>query len=272
VWATGIDVLPLDRVVERRAEFLLVRSPSNPAHYWGNLLLFDEAPVAGDALPWEAMFDEAFADEPRVRHRTFAWDRTDGVAGAAQEEFVSRGYRMDESVGLVAAAQQLVPHPRENRDVIVRALDPAADEALWDAVVEVQLDDPDEEHEAESHRAFTHARLDGQRALFRAGRGAWYVAIDPASGEVVASCGVVVTAGRGRFQAVDTAQAHRRRGISSRLVVEAARRAAEDYGAERFVIVADPAYHALGLYESLGFVRAEHAFGVCLWPGPDRRS
>jgi ribosomal protein S18 acetylase RimI-like enzyme len=266
VWATGIDVLPLDRVVERRPEFLLVRSPSNPAHYWGNLLLFDDAPVAGDALRWEAMFDEVFADEPRVRHRTFAWDRTDGVPGAAHEEFASRGYRIDESIGLVAEAHQLAPHARENRDVEIRALDPGADEELWDAVVEVQLAGDDDEHEAESHRAYTRARIGDQRALFRAGRGAWYVAVDPTSGEVAGSCGVVVTEGRGRFQAVDTAIAHRRRGISSRLVVEAARRASEDYGAQRFVIVADPAYHALGLYESLGFERAEHVFGVCLWP------
>jgi ribosomal protein S18 acetylase RimI-like enzyme len=269
VWATSLDVLSLDHVVERRPGFLFVRSPSNPAYYWGNLLLFDDPPVPGDAPRWEALFDEAFGDEPRVRHRTFAWDRTDGVSGAAHEEFAGRGYRVEESVGLVADAHQLLPHPRENSDVVVQALDPAvgADEELWDAIVEVQVAGADEHgHEEVAHRAFTRARLDDQRALFRAGRGAWYVAIDPASGEVAASCGVVVTAGRGRFQAVDTALVHRRRGISSRLVIEAARRANEDYGAERFVIVADADYHALGLYESLGFERAEHVFGVCLWP------
>ena len=94
----------------------------------------------------------------------------------------------------------------------------------------------------------------------------WYVALDPETGAVAGSCGVVVTGGRGRFQVVDTALAYRRRGICSRLVVEAARRSAEDYGAERFVIVADADYHALGLYESLGFERREHVFGVCLWP------
>jgi ribosomal protein S18 acetylase RimI-like enzyme len=271
VWATTVDVLPLDHVVERRSGFLLVRSPSNPGHYWGNLLIFDDAPVPGDAPRWEALFDEAFADEPRVRHRTFAWDRTDGVTGAAHEEFGGRGYRMEASVGLVAEADQLPPHPRENQDVVVRALDPAigADDALWDAVMELQLANSSQDgHEEVAHRAYTRARIDDQRALFRAGGGAWYVAIDPASGDVAGSCGVVVTGGRGRFQAVDTALAYRRRGVSSRLVVEAARRASEDYGAERFVIVADPDYHALGLYESLGFTRAEHVFGVCLWPPP----
>jgi ribosomal protein S18 acetylase RimI-like enzyme len=138
------------------------------------------------------------------------------------------------------------------------------DEELWDAVVDLQVashDDGDGEW-----RRFHVSRLKEYRVLFRAGRGAWYVAIDPRTGAVTASCGVVVTGGRGRFQAVDTALAQRRRGICSRLVVEAAQRAADTYGADKFVIAADAGYHALGLYESLGFQRREHVFGVCLWP------
>jgi hypothetical protein len=209
VWATGLDVLPHDRIVERRDGYLLVRSPGNPAHYWGNLLLFDEAPEAGDAPRWEARFDAAFGDEPRVRHRTFAWDRTDGMAGAAREEFATRGYDIDESIGLVAEADGLRAHPRENRDVVVRLLDPATDrdEALWDAVVELQVANREEGHDEHDYRAYSRARLEDLRALFRSGRGAWYVAVDPARGDVAATCGVVVTRGRGRFQAVDTAHA-----------------------------------------------------------------
>ena len=268
VWATDFDTLPLDRVVERRRDHVVVRSPSNPAHYWGNLLLFDDAPGPGDAPRWEALFDAAFADEPRVRHRTFAWDRVDGAMGAAHEEFVTRGYDLEESVGLVAHRDELRPHPRENGDVVVQELDPAPGAAadLWDAVIEVQVAGRDPAHDEHQHRGFVRARLRSLRELFLAGRGAWYVAIDPASGDVAGSCGVVVTAGRARFQAVDTAEAHRRRGVCSRLVVEAGSRAAAGHGAERFVIVADPGYHALGLYESLGFRRREHVAGVCRWP------
>jgi ribosomal protein S18 acetylase RimI-like enzyme len=250
---------------------VVIRSPSNPTHYWGNFLVFDREPVAGDARRWEALFHEAFGNDPRVSHRTLAWDRTDGVVGAARDEFVGRGYDLEESVGLRADPHQLVRHPRENRDVIVQALDSAVgvDEPLWDAVVELQVAGREAGHEEMAYRSFSRARLKDLRELFRAGRGAWYVAIDPSTGDAVGSCGVVVTAGRGRFQSVDTALAHRRRGISSRLVVEAARRASEDYGAKRFVIVADADYHALGLYESLGFQRAEHVFGVCFWPRAD---
>src|SRR5262249_32575931 len=155
--------------------------------------------------------------------------------------------------GLVA--ERLEPHARENRDVEVRALDPAvgADEELWAAVVEVQVAGRDEGHEEETFRDFTRVRLGDRREVFRRGGGAWDVARDPATGAVAGSCGIVVTGGRGRFQVVDTALAYRRRGVCSRLLVEASRHAAEHFAAEHFVIVADANYHALGLYESLGF-------------------
>jgi hypothetical protein len=130
-----------------------------------------------------------------------------------------------------------VPHTRENREVAVRALDPAAgaDEARWNGVVELQVAGRADGHDEDEYRAFTRARLADRRVLFRDGRGAWYVAIDPGSDEVVASCGVVVTDGRGRFQVVNTAASQQRRGICSRLVVEAARLARDAFGAERLV-------------------------------------
>ncbi len=261
-------MLPVDRRVERRDGYLAVRSPSNPAHYWGNYLLFDQPPGTGERDRWETLFDAEFGVEPEVRHRTFAWDRTDGAVGAAREEFVRHGYDLDESIGLVATPDRLRQHRRANRAVTVRSLDPAvdADEDLWTAVVELQLQDRDPAQDEDDYRTFARARLTDLREHFRAGHGGWYVAVDPTSDEVAASCGVVVKQGRGRFQLVDTALAYRRRGICSRLVVEAAQRSAAQHGADRFVIVADADYHAVGLYESLGFEREERVAGVCRWP------
>ena len=266
VWATDIDVMAMDRVVERRERYLVVRSPSHPEFYWGNLLVLDGPPTPGDGARWERWFDAEFGGDPRVRHRTFAWDTVDGSLGRAREEFVSRGYEAEETVGLVAAPETLHPHPRENREVMVRGLDPDADADLWEQVVELQVASRGEQFDEDMYREFCRQRLADQRALFRAGRGAWYVALYPDENDVVGSCGVVVTSGRGRFQAVDTAAAHRRKGICSRLVVEAAGRAAAHHGARRLVIAADPDYHALGLYESLGFRRAERVSGVFRQP------
>ena len=271
VWATDIDALPLDHTVERRQQgHLAVRSPGNPGHYWGTLLVFDDPPTPGDRERWEAFFDEAFGDDPRVRHRTFAWDRTGGDPGDAEEEFVQHGYRLDDSVALVADSSGVRRHLRENRAVEVRVLDATegADAELWQQVIEMEVAGRDPELTQEEYRTYLEARHADRRKLFRAGRGAWYVATDPGSGEVVASCGIVVAAGRGRFQAVETSAPYRRRGICSRLVVEAARHAVDVHGATQLVIVADAGYHALGLYESLGFERREHVFGVSLWPEP----
>lgn len=264
-WATDLDVLPLDRVVRRVDDHLVVRSPGNPEHYWGNMLIFDEPPQAGDGERWSAVFAAAFNDERRVRHRTFAWDRIDGALGSARDEFVAAGYELEETVALVATAEEVHAHARANPAVRIRALDPApgADAVLWAQVIELQMAASDERFAEDVHRAFLQARARELRALFLDGRGAWYVALDSDDGgQVLGSCGVVLTGARGRFQAVDTAQAHRRRGICSRLVVEAAQLS----GAQRVVICANPEYHALGLYESLGFRRAERVAGVCLQP------
>ena len=264
VWATDLDVLPLDHVVERRDDHLIVRSPSNPTHHWGNLLLFDDPPAHGDGARWERLFEVELGRDPRVGHRTFGWDRTDGALGCAREEFVARGYELEETVGLIATPELVARHRRENREVRVKALEPTPglDERLWDQVVELQVAGRDQRFDEAAHREFSRRRLDDLRALFETGHGAWYVALGAGAGEVVASCGVVVTGARGRFQSVDTASAYRRRGICSRLVVEAASHAARRHGVRQLVIAADPGYHALGLYESLGFQIRERVCGV----------
>ena len=84
VWATDLDVLPSDKAIERRDGYLAVRSPRNPSHHWGNMLLFDNPPDAGDGGRWEGLFAGEFASHPQVRHRTFAWDRSDGATGLAR--------------------------------------------------------------------------------------------------------------------------------------------------------------------------------------------
>lgn len=269
VWATSIDVLPPERIVRRRDGYLAVRSPTNPTHYWGNLLVFDEAPAPGDGERWEALFTAEFGDDPRVAHRTFAWDRTDDTRGAVDGEFRARGYDVDLSVGMIALPDQIHPHPRANADVVVKPLDPepdGPDERHWQQVLDVQAAgrDPASSETEESHAVFSRARQAELRVSFRAGAGAWYVAID--DDQVVGSMGIVVTGGRGRYQAVDTAVAHRGRGICSRLLVDAARHAVATYGADRLVIVADPDYHAAGIYASVGFRPIERVCGVCRPP------
>jgi GNAT superfamily N-acetyltransferase len=201
-----------------------------------------------------------------VKHRTFAWDTLDGDVGAAALEFVAHGYRLEQAVGLRAEPRTLRPHPRANRDVTVRALDPrpGVEEASWVGARELHIAGDRQRQLDPSYRAFVRTRVDALRALFRAGRGAWYAAFDGAL--IVGSLGIVVTAGRARFQMVDTRGSHRGRGIASRLIVSAAADLARRQPVRELVIAADPEYHALPIYESLGFNAVERVSGVVLAP------
>lgn len=267
VWATDIDVLGPDHTVSRRDGYWVVHSPSNPTYWWGNFLLFDAAPAAGDGERWEALFAEEFARRPEVKHRTLAWDRVDGQAGAAEDEFVARGYELEWTSGLVAKPEHLTEHAGANREAAVRALDPDGDEGLWEAVIEVQSATALEQQrniEAEYHVAFLRSRQAELREVFRQGRGAWYVAM--VDGSVAGSLGIVVTDTRARYQTVDTVALYRRQGIARRLVIEAARDACAKHTVDHFVMAADPDYHAIGIYEGLGFERVELVVGAMRKP------
>jgi len=267
LWNTEIQVLARDRTLERRDGYLLVRSPQNPQHYWGNYLLFHDPPAAGDGPRWEALFEAEFAGAAGVAHRAFGWDRADGVLGEARPEVEARGYELQQLAGLCAAAGRVRAHPRENKDVTVVALDPrpGAEPELWEQVLEVWVASGEPPSEEEPlRRSFARGRLAALRELFSAGRGSWYVALDAGGREVLGCCGIVTSGRRARFQSVDTRSDWRRRGICSRLLVEACGHSEARHGSECFVIAADPSYHALGLYESLGFEPAEQIARVCL--------
>jgi ribosomal protein S18 acetylase RimI-like enzyme len=268
VWATDLDVLPVDAIVERRDGYWAVRSPSNPSHYWGTLLLFDAPPDYGDGERWEQAWQMEFGQVAEARHRTFTWDGGDGALGQAEAEFVAHGYELKALAGLVATPDRIVSHPHENSEVTVRVVDPrpGADEDLWAQVLTLELAVRDERFNEASYRSFIEGKIADRRRLLDGGNGAWYVACTPEHGAVVASCGVVVSGGRARYQSVVTAPSHQRRGIASRLVVEAARDVATRHAPRNFVIVADAASRALRLYESLGFERVESVAGLSRRP------
>jgi GNAT superfamily N-acetyltransferase len=263
--ATDVDVLSQEAQVEDRGDYVVVRTPAVPDHYWGNFLVWREPPGERAREAWEGAFEREFPDDA-IRHRAFAWE---GPASRelVEREFADAGYDIEDTVALVAEPQDLVPHSRANADVYIRMLDPAsgADDGDWQAVEELQVRSRGEGHTESDYRTFVRTRMLGLRERFREGDGGWFVAVSP-EGELVASCGIVVTEGRARFQAVDTALEHRRQGIASRLVHDAGRCAIDRFGARQLVIAADAGYHALDLYRSLGFVERERGLSVTWWP------
>lgn len=270
-FATDIDVLPEETEVDDLGPRVVVRSPTNPTHYWGNFLLEREPAAMGSLPRLEALFVEhVAARNPGTAHRAFGWDCVDGDLGPVEAELAAAGYEVERVACLVAEPGELVLHDRANRDVVVRALDPAAgaDDVAWAQVHELQVVNRPDGHVPAHHSRYAEQRMADRRRRFQAGDGAWVVA--ELEGVVVAGCGVIVTRGRCRYQDVDTAELHRRRGVASRLVHDAGRLAIERFGAERLVIGAEADHHAATLYQSLGFVPRELGVGAAWWPTAPR--
>ena len=257
-YRTDLFVCAFDGQVEDRGRYVVVRTPSNPLFWWGNFLLYPEAPDASAADSWQG--DHA-RELPDIKTKLLTWDRPDGTTGEV-EPFLRAGYEIDVSSLLTATSATLRRSSRHASDVEVVALDA---DAQWEG----------------AKRALTNAFavttggsmedlrdfMDRQFARFRAmqerGHGQWDGAV--VDGEIAASLGIVRERELGRFQLVGTDPKFARRGVCSTLVHEAGRRALAQ-GVSTLVMSADATYHAAKVYESVGFLPTERLVALLKRP------
>ena len=241
-----------------RGDYRLVRTPSNPGYYGGNLLAFDRPPAVGDYERWLGLFEREFGDLSGVRHRLFVWDTTGGVDGAV-EPFLDAGFDLKTNVTLLARA--VVPPPKVNKEIEVRRVE--TDEE-WESVLAFKVRVRDPRFEEDSYTHFKRRWLGVRRGLAEAGHGSWYGAF--VGGRMVADLGIFRDGPVARFQDVATEPSFRRRGICGTLVHEVAKRTLGEGVVETLVMVADEGYHAARIYESVGFRLAERHAKACLYP------
>jgi len=228
-------------LVEDHDTHLVVRTPANPDYYWGNFLLLPEAPRTGDEVgDWLAEHRRAF---PEARHRTLGIDR---VGGADLSPLKKAGMRVDVPVAMTAT--EVHPPPRPDTTAEVRQL---AGDHDWEQVVDLTL--AGEEDDRHLTREFIARKAAANRSLVEGGHGHWWGAFSES--RLIASMGIF-RAGEGlaRFQSVKTHPDHRGRGLAGTLVHRASADAFATLDAHTLVMVADPAYLAIRVYRSVGFV------------------
>jgi ribosomal protein S18 acetylase RimI-like enzyme len=221
-------------------DYLVVRTPANPTYWWGNYVLF--AHPEGDVQ--ERL--ELFATElPDAQHVAWGLDSVDGDAGD-EAALTAAGFEVERNTVLTTTA--LTP-PRRPVEADLRVLGPDD----WAQLLQLRLETyADEEHYT---RDFQEGKVAEARALSENGSATWYGAFD--GGLLRSALGLVADGkGLGRYQSVETHPDARRRGLAGALVHHAGRQAL-DAGAHTLVIVADPEYHAIGLYRALGFTDGE---------------
>jgi ribosomal protein S18 acetylase RimI-like enzyme len=242
-WRTDIALRELEGAeIAASAENLVIRTPQNRGYRWGNFILLPAAPGPGEANQCVRQFSAAFPDAGYV---AIGFDRPPTTAETL-EEFVSLGLRVD--VDTVLTATSLTAPAREAPAAAFRRLEGDSD---WAQAAALSLA-TEEPQDSESHRRYLARRMGAIRRVCEGGHGAWFGAFR--DGEMHCGLGVFnVGAGLARFQAVDTHPAHRRQGLASHLLHVAGQYAMRHLGARTLVIAADPDYHAIGIYRSLGF-------------------
>ena len=232
--------------VSDRGDHLVIRTPGNPDFWWGNFLLLRQVPGPGEAGVWLARFAAEF---PAAQHVALGVDTADDAPVPA--DLAAAGLTAEHAA--VLTTTQPNPPARPNTDAEIRPLDSDAD---WRQSVELALRcfDSDES-------TYLERRATARRRLTRTGAGAWFGAF--AGGRLQAQLGLYDAGdGYARYQNVETDPQARRQGLAGTLVWAAARYGLEVLGTRTFVIVADPAGPAIGIYQACGFTRRETQLSV----------
>jgi GNAT superfamily N-acetyltransferase len=230
--------------IEHHEEHVVVRTPANPTYWWGNFVLFAE-PVGADELAGRL---ELFADAfPYAEHVAWGIDSTDGTAGD-EAALIAEGFEVSRDAVLTATE---VRPPARGVAADVRPLRGDGD---WRQAFELHVACADRDDEAVTEE-FLGGQVAAARMLTDIGHATWFGAFGDR--RLLSSLGIVSDgSGLARFQTVETHPDARRRGLASALVHHAGQTALRD-GATRLVIVADPDYHAIDIYRSLGFAETE---------------
>ena len=257
-WQTDLIFADFDGEVADRGSHLLVRTPANPTFWWGNFLLFAHAPRGGDLARWMALFDAEIASvQPESRHRAFGIDARERPL--LPPEFSGAGFVLTEATVLTLTREQLREPARAwPEGLSFHVLDLPSDGA---AVVDKQVSVDAGRLEPTGYRVFAERQMARYAAMQQAGLGRWFGLVAQADGRRVlaASCGLFHDRERadgcGRFQYVSTHPAWRRRGLCTALVHAVCRHGFDAMGLRTLVMLTDPDDVAIGIYESVGFLR-----------------
>jgi hypothetical protein len=240
-----------------RGSYTLIQTPSNPGYHWGNYIVFDRAPRAGDLREWTEIFDKEFTYYSTPGHYVFTWDTENNDTGEYQE-FLDANYEFDSAAVLTANTLNSPPHV--NSDILIRKIKLNKE---WEDVIKLQTMCADPKFVNKNYEGFKRRQIAEYRKMSESGKGNWFGAF--IGDQLMGDLGIFYEDGVGRYQNVGTHPELRRRGICGTLVYEAGKIAINDFGLKNLVMEADLDYHAARIYESVGFKKTESNHSLSWW-------
>ena len=160
----------------------------------------------------------------------------------------------------VLSASSVTRPSKFNSDLEVRGLQTDAE---WEEMIRIQVASSHDNLPPSEWERFYRTQALRYQAMERAGFGQWYGGF--LNGQLVGGLGLFHHQRVGRFQSVSTAPDFQRRGVCQTLVYEASRRLLDSGAVDHLVMCADPDYHAIKIYEAVGFIRQLTEHGVYWW-------
>ncbi len=241
--ATDLAILRLTgAAITDLGDHMVVRSPANPGHHWGNFVVVTDPGLVDAADRWVATFGRHLPEAdwvavglPRLPSDLAAW-----TALGLQPELLD-----------TLAARTLPLQTPLPRGYTVRRLQGPD----WAETVEraVARNAATGQQPAAGFARYAEAAARQRRDLSERGLAAWFGAF--ADGVLVADLGIVNCGRAARYQDVSTDPDHRGRGLASHLLGVAARWAAAE-GCTDWVIVTEATNAAGRVYRRVGFAPA----------------
>lgn len=230
--------------------YVVQSTPSEPDFWMGNQLILSDAILsASDGF---ALFETHFPD---ARHRSIVWDIPNldpaRVVDLAKTGCEIEGFDTLKLKGPLRDAQ--TPD-----GIVLRPLDGPEDWAKAQSLqTEIGIEDG---RDAVTYVPYLARRNAGRREQIAKGIGQWFGAFD--GDQLVAQMGMFHDDTVARYQSVETAASHRKRGICSALLRHCALWALDRSPNADVVIVAEADADAGRLYRKMGFGFAEVIYGV----------
>lgn len=240
--------------VENKNDYIVVKTPSNQAFFWGNYIIFKEAPKKGDYKTWCDIFNKEFSDLTDIKHMTFIWNENKNPGES--QEFTSNGFELEDSIILKANSTSLPGN--KNNDIKIRQIETSEE---WKQVIDLQIITSGEDYNSDEYLPFIKKQFADRKKMIDAGKGKWFGAF---LGDIlVGDLGIFVESEIARFQAVETHPDHRKKGICKTLVHYVSNYALTKLKVKTLVLEADEDYIAADIYKSLGYCEVEKLYGLC---------
>lgn len=229
--ATELALAETRGTVIDRGGYIRVETPEEPGWIDGNFLALPRAPTASELPTWIDTFVRELGAHRAVSLR---WD---GATPEPLADFTVDSYEL-----MLADEVLAPPHALPIREL-------APDELAQTAELAFAIADrhDDAYHQFLRRRARWHGKLVTDLGA------RFFAAFD--QDQLVASLGLVPLGAVARYQDVQTAPSHRRRGLAGALLATAARAFPQT---SRFAILAEPRSDAQRVYRRVGFATVEH--------------